>query len=311
MKLFTKSAETSPALVALRQRRALLTERVALSTELNELSAHRPPLERDKVEALQRLGSIEGRWARDTNRTGPEPAYLVTAREDVHAADAVLEANVARQAEIRTRRDEIDALLSRPAALSPADLRAHGKALAAARARLDKIDAARQQQLSKVARLEAVEDPRPDLACRRAELEAALLLGDIEASAIEEHDRQVAKTIAQAEEQARALAAARQVVDVLDAQFQDGEAELYEMEEANAEARVTVLDAELAPARADLSKAHQAAIDARARVEGIARLLTLAQRAPDPLELPGPLDAATAAMREQTRLAAAYPELFG
>lgn len=311
MKLFTKSAETSPALVALRQRRALITERAALSAELNELSAHRPPLERDKVEALQRLGSIEGRWARDTNRTGPEPAYLVAAREDVAAADAVLEANVARQAEIRTRRDEIDALLSRPAALSPADLKAHGKALAAARARLDKIEAARQQQLSKVATLEAVEDPRPDIACQRAELEAALLLGDIEAAAIEEHDRQVAKTIAQAEEQANALAAARQVADVLDAQFQAAEAELYEMEESNAEARATILAAELAPARADLAKAHQAAIDARARVEGIARLLTLAQRAPDPLELPGPLDAATAAMREQTRLAAAYPELFG
>ena len=311
MKLFTKSTETSPALVALRQRRALITERAALSAELNELSAHRPPLERDKVEALQRLGSIEGRWARDTNRTGPEPAYLVAAREDVAAADAVLEANVARQAEIRTRRDEIDALLSRPAALSPADLKAHGKALAAARARLDKIEAARQQQLSKVATLEAVEDPRPDIACQRAELEAALLLGDIEAAAIEEHDRQVAKTIAQAEEQANALAAARQVADVLDAQFQAAEAELYEMEESNAEARATILAAELAPARADLAKAHQAAIDARARVEGIARLLTLAQRAPDPLELPGPLDAATATMREQTRLAAAYPELFG
>lgn len=311
MKLFTKPAESSPALVALRQRRALLTERAALSAELNELTARRPPLEGDKVEALQRLGGADGRWERETKRSGPEPAYLVAAREDVAAADAVLEASIARQAEIRTRRDEIDARLSRPAALSPADLKAHGKVLAAARARLDKIDTARLRQLAEVAKLEAVEDPRPALARQRAELQASLLLEDIEAAAIEEHDRQAAKAILHAEEQARALAAARQVLDALDAQFQAAEAELYELEEANAEARVTILAAELEPARAALAKAHQAAIDARARVEGIARLLTLAQRAPDPLELPGPLDATTAAMREQTRLAAAYPELFG
>lgn len=298
-----KSPAPVPAVVI--QRDQHQAEAAALRSEANELTRALGPLREAANDALNHL---QGQIGRDTGR--PDTPAATAARAEYRAAMDAEGSAHARLEEIAIRRAELEELLHQPLALSGREISAHGKALAAARDRITTLREAVSKQEAGIAELEAVPDPRPELATKRAMLQADVMTGDATDADLAKFDADHARIAADAAIHEQTLTNARAIAQALAAKLGAAQADLDALGPITVECRVAPLSGELEPAREALETAHRAYLAARSRFDGLADLLRQQGRTAPPVALDEPNAPWRASGFEAERMRTAHPLIF-
>lgn len=286
------------------KRQALVAEQAALQAELRELATNHGARRAAHQAALNEVRGFMARYGSDS------PA-LAEKSEAAEAARLAMIEGDDRQDFVTIRLAEIHDELSKPLTISAGDIKKHLGALGSAAERIAKLETALASQRETVARLAETEDPRPELAEKRASLQADVAIGDKTQGDLDRFDSETGNLFAAADAAAHALVEAQSIAEALEAKLAQAESESGSLAAMSIECRVSILARELADASTAHTKAAAVELQARERANGLAYLLQRANRTAATVSPADGRDDHASAQVEAQRLAdAGYSALF-